>query len=241
MDLSKPYFRIVRNKFDGNFIWDDRYAANRYIYCRAYSIIENDLRRLFEYIEPCNDNNNAYSHRTFELLMRAATEFEMNCKEILEVNDYVKTGDWNITDYYRINAASKLSDYNVKLNFWQPTAITLQPFDSWSSPTYQSLEWYKAYNHAKHNRNTCFAKASLQNTLKAVSGLFIILFSQFGINAFSPFQNSYMYNIEDDGGIFTDGSMMFSVIPPQWNQDEKYDFDWDLLKSSGQPFIKYSF
>ncbi|HWP97884.1 MAG TPA: hypothetical protein VN426_13645 [Syntrophomonadaceae bacterium] len=241
MDLLKPYLRIVRDQIDGEFISDNRYSIDRQMLCRAYSIIENDLRKLFEYIEPCEDNINTYSHRTFELLMRAATEFEMNCKEILRANGFIKTGNLNITDYYLINVPSKLSNYKVKMNFWQSNALIIQPFNSWSGESYQPLEWYQAYNHAKHNRNMYFAEASIQNTIKAVTGLFIILFSQFGIDVFSPFQNSYMYNTDDDGGVFGDGSMMFTIIPPQWSRGEKYNFDWELLKSTAEPFNKYSF
>lgn len=233
--------RIVRNEFYGNFIDDLRYATDMHILCRAYYIIENDLKKLFEYIEPCDDNNNAYSHRTFELLLRAATEFEMNCKEILLVNGFSKTGKWNIEDYYKINVPSKLSNYRVKLNIWQPNALILQPFSSWSSTTYQPLNWYQAYNQVKHNRNTCFNEASLHNIINAIAGLFIVLFSQFGVQTFSPFQKTYMYNDDDEDGIYGDGSMMFTVIPPQWLQDEKYNFDWTTIKSEPNPFIKYQF
>ena len=47
-----------------------------------------DLNEIFDFVEPSNDNTSVYSHRIYELLLRAATEFESNCKGILKANGY---------------------------------------------------------------------------------------------------------------------------------------------------------
>jgi len=64
-------------------------------------------------------NQNVYSHRLYEMLLRTCTEFENNCKGILKDNGYVSQ-NLNIKDYYKINAASKLNEYEIKLNVWSP-------------------------------------------------------------------------------------------------------------------------
>jgi hypothetical protein len=100
MSLAKPYFRIWREGentvFDDEmwcpYISDPRYCQERTSLCRAYKMLERDLEHLFEYIEPCDANNSTYSHRTFELMLRASTEFEANCKGILLANGYSSAG-----------------------------------------------------------------------------------------------------------------------------------------------------
>ncbi|AFY57118.1 hypothetical protein Riv7116_4702 [Rivularia sp. PCC 7116] len=155
MLLTKPYYRIARGLIyqeDINpYILDSRYCKERSSLCRAYKILQKDLETLFEYIEPCDSNKATYSHRTFELVLRICTEFEANCKGILIANGYKKSPkQLNICDYYKINYAAKLSDYEVLLRTWHPNPLKLQPFNEWQGGTYQPLSWYQSYNEAKH-------------------------------------------------------------------------------------------
>jgi hypothetical protein len=66
MGIKKPYYRIIRPffseegrsvygyhmKWEKDFPADPRYANDRQELWRAYMLIEKDLLRLFEYIEP---------------------------------------------------------------------------------------------------------------------------------------------------------------------------------------------
>ena len=52
-------------------------------------IKELDFKKVFEYIEPSDINLEVYSHRLYELLLRAATECETNFTSILKDNDYI--------------------------------------------------------------------------------------------------------------------------------------------------------
>lgn len=71
-------------------------------------LIIRDLYEVFNYVEPDDANSSVFSHRLYELLLRACTEFEANCKGILEANGYVKPGggNLNIQDYFKIEAAT---------------------------------------------------------------------------------------------------------------------------------------
>ena len=40
--------------------------------------------------------------------------------------------------------------------------------------------WYQAYNFVKHDRQYWFKLANFKNVLYSVSGVFVILFAQFG-------------------------------------------------------------
>lgn len=137
--LDKPYRRIIRpftlsedgysvGVLDDSYLMDSDYVPDRVTLIRAYNTIERDLVRLFEYVEPADANLATYSHRVYELLLRACTEFEANCKGILNANAYAKSGNWNIADYYRINSSSRLSVIDACPNWQWRTVAALARF-----------------------------------------------------------------------------------------------------------------
>ena len=73
-------------------------------------LIIRDLYEIFNYVEPNDTNLSVFSHRIYELLLRTATEFESNCKGVLDANGYVPTGNLNITDYFKIDSVQRLSE-----------------------------------------------------------------------------------------------------------------------------------
>ena len=252
MSLCRPFYRIIRPFPNGHYdnstpeneyYLDKEYAPDRSALVRAYHIIEADLLELFNYVEPCDDNLSTYSHRAYELLLRASTEFEANCKSILAANGYINPHgrDLKITDYFKLDRASKLSEYRVVLAAWIPDRKVFEPFKEWNSGA--TLKWYQSYNTVKHNRSTDFREASLGNVMASVAGLLATLFSQFYINAFDPYRRIEMYDIDDDGAVRVDQSV-FQVIPPSpstWAPDELYDFDWDKVRNSTERFARFPF
>lgn len=243
MAIIQPFYRIVRPMLQNNsgicnYVLDSRYANDRSMLCRSYKILESDLKILFEYVEPNDDNLVTYSHRTYELLLRAATEFESNCKRILDTNGYTKAGNLNIIDYYKINIATKLSEYNICINIWGPQRKVIMPFHQWQ--TSHSLSWYQAYNDAKHDRQTNFRQANINNLINAIAGVYTILYAQFGPYSFNPYQQINMVEDDDYGALYS-GESIFSIIPPTWTDDEKYDFNWDTLKGQTNPFTTFAF
>mgnify|MGYP003394033597 CR=1 FL=1 len=134
MTIIEPYKRIIRPFFGkssfeysngvnsslgDSHILDSRYASDRISLIRAYHILEKDLVSLFDFIEPSDGNSKVFSHRIYELFLRASTEFEANCKGILNSNNYQSKNDFNICDYYKLNSWCKLSEYEIKLSIWQ--------------------------------------------------------------------------------------------------------------------------
>lgn len=87
MKLNQPFYRIARPDAFIEYCEDERYANDRSMLCRSYKILENDLKKVFEYIEPCDDNLSTYSHRLYELLLRACTELKLIVKEYLNLMD----------------------------------------------------------------------------------------------------------------------------------------------------------
>ena len=150
--LLNPFFRVMRfgssHGAPMDFIYHKTYAKDRYVLVYALKMIENDLKRIFEFIEPSEENLNTYSHRLYELFLRSATEFETNCKQILAANGYTCSRDLNIRDYHKINQAMQLSKYEVKLSMWYPDAKVFIPLEEWERGS--GLTWYQEYNLVKH-------------------------------------------------------------------------------------------
>jgi len=208
---------------------DPEYCPDRITLLRAFSIIEEDLRTAFDYLEPADENLNVFSHRLYELLLRACTEFEANCKGILADNGYTKQDRWNVSDYRRIERSSRLSEYQVQIPAWRGNKGKFKPFESCSEQHSSPLKWYRDYNSVKHNRSEKFELANLENVLLAVSGLLVILFSQCYLLCFTAYQTLTMSSSED--GWEWAGGTVFRVKPPtDWTHDELYDFPWEDLK-----------
>lgn len=79
----------------------------------------------------------------------------------------------------------------------------------------------------------------------AVAGILILLYSQFGASCVSTYGCSGIFgqNI-DDYDIPLDANVIFDIIPPdksEWADEERYDFEWESIKSSAEPFDKYRF
>ena len=246
MGIPNPYFRICRpfvdmeylRTIDSTYLLDSRYASDRVDLIRGYHLLEKELLRIFDYVEPADSNRSCFSHELYSLLLRACTEFEANAKGILTANGYARTGNWNVRDYYLLNAASKLSEYTVSVAIWAGVDKTFNPFAEWSAG--QSLSWYQDYNTVKHNRAADFPAASLENVVTGVAAAFVIVFSQFNIFAFDPHHIVDSHSSEDDV-LSHDSSILHVTLPSAWTVNERYDFDWTTLQRENAPFRQYAF
>lgn len=112
MGISLPYKRTVRpfkdNSYQSNgkgeYVSHPDFANFPEHYIRAFLLIQKDLLKLFDYIEPADENLNTFSYRVHELLTRTCIEVEANLKAILLENGYTKVDkrgrplDFKITD-----------------------------------------------------------------------------------------------------------------------------------------------
>lgn len=248
MPHNFPFYRICRPFIDGRhicnpdaYILDNQYSSDRISLVRSFGILSKDLKELFDYIEPHNRNNATFSHRIYELFLRACTEFEANCTAILKANGYSKSGNWTISDYSKLNSVLKLNEYEVKFNDWQPNSLIIKPFKDWHTTTNTPLLWYQNYNTVKHDRNTNFQLANLDNLMNAMSGVFTILYAQFAEFAFEGLEQLGMYN-DDDEGFSSFINQPFRIKKPdQWDDNDKYDFNWIQLRQNPNPLQKYPF
>lgn len=255
MGIIKPYHRLWRTLKDydwsNNMIFeppvptlkyleDNRFAnmsEMRSLVTTAHLIIR-DLYELFNYVEPNDANQSAFSHRIYELFLRTATEFESNCKGILKANGYSKAEkDMCIRDYFKIGAAARLSEYHISFERWLSVHV-FTPFAAWNTATYSPLPWYQSYNNVKHNRFNYFNEANLGNLMESVAALISILHAQFGENmdevCYEGIATSQMNQNKVQNGTFT-------INAPVFPEAEQYEFIWDILSSDPNPIQNYSF
>ena len=92
MAIKKPFHRIYRpmveGGYEGNYQYDDCFAKDPTHYTRAFFMIQEDIKKLFRYIEPADTNLQTYSLEIYQLLLRTATEIEANFKAIFRENGY---------------------------------------------------------------------------------------------------------------------------------------------------------
>ena len=258
MGLSKPYYRIARPKaYIPNYVTDDRYAFDRLQLSRAYVNIEKQLRDIFNHIEPAEANKNTFSFELYTLLLRACTEVELNCKEILEANGATPQGQFfTMNDYMKLEKSSLLSKYTAVFPNWrQKNSLTkkveyvkkeFRPFANFDTVIAKSPDWYGAYNQVKHNREDNLEKANLENCMNAVAGILVLLYSQFGSQCIETYGSSGVsfIDFDEDYDDLFDADVIFEINPPQitdWDAAELYDFNWNVLESSPEPFEKFNF
>ena len=256
MSISKPYFRIARPRaYIPDYVMDPRYATDRGQLSRAYINIEKELRGVFNYIEPDEENLHTFSFELYSLLLRASTEVELNCKLIMEANGATPQGHFfTMADYKKLEKSSLLSKYSVTYTNWRKrnAAGELEyinklfvPFKTFDQSISTSPDWYQAYNEVKHNREENLEKANLENCMNAVAGVLVLLYSQFGSQCVQTYGTNGLHWHELGAyDLHFDADVIFEINPPKitdWPTDELYDFDWSSIKADLQPFEKFTF
>lgn len=258
MSFPKPFKRNYRPVIsdrpnagysDWAYIVDPYYCQHPEHYTRAFNIIQGDVVKLFETIEPSDINSSTFSFRTLELLIRICIEIEANFKAILKENIFNPTfaggpnaGDarperfWNMNDYKKINQTHRLADYSVSFPVWQGELNTRTPFHNWNQEN-GSIEWFQIYNRAKHDRVNAFQDANFSTLMDAFAGLTILLSSQFRTEDFQP--GPALLALESSNvGI---GGYLTVNFPTTWTEDEQYDFNWSELRTEAERFERIDF
>lgn len=258
MALAKPLKRTVRKLTNGSYkhsghwkyLLHPKFANDPQHYTRAFLLIQEDLQKLFEYVEPCDENSNTISLRIQELLTRVCIEIEANFTAILKENIYSNNNNWNLkNDYCLIEFSHRLSSYKVKFPVWKGENHTRIPFDNWankSNENWHVLTWYQAYNKSKHDRHLHFDKATFATLVDAISGLIVLLSAQFMNENYSPNSKSrgisgdysYDYNPNLETAI---GDYFRVQYPDDWKEEEKYGFNWQEISSLEEPIDKIDF
>ena len=240
MGLNKPYKRTVRQLSDGSYsnsgnsgyVKHPDYANSPEKYIRSFLLIQSDIQKLFEYVEPADTNKRAYSYRIHELFVRVCIEVEANCKAILLENGYEKEGglNLNMVDYCLVENTHKMSAYEIVLPRWEGRLGSYQPFSKWAEKEDKKLGWYHYYHDVKHDIHSKFKDANIKNLVEATCGLVALLSAQFLNEDFSLEAGCLALEGSGDGMESSVGGY-FRVKYPTWNERDRYDFEWQSIKS----------
>ncbi len=134
--------------------------------------LDADLVELSRYIEFCNENFDCFSIEIARVLLAAASEVDVVCKQLCRKINPASRADKIHAYRNQVKAAfPSIPRFKVLLPRF---GLTLRPWDEWKKSEGVPF-WWTAYNKVKHERHSEFHRASLKNALNAVSGLFVMV------------------------------------------------------------------
>jgi hypothetical protein len=233
MTIQGPFKRTVRPFRTGDmypksgqmaYVLASSYSSDPKPYVRGFLLIQREIRNLFEFIHPSDENLGTYSEHIGVLLVRACFEVETNLKAVMRENGYASRANWNMRDYKKVEHSHKLSGYEVLLPEWTGGRTTVSPFRNWSSA--QGLDWYTAYNKFKHDRVANLAEATFKHLIDAWCGLFTLLSAQYYLESFSVEKKTIGFADTLPPGEFWHGigDYLSVKFPVNWQDADRYDF-----------------
>jgi len=159
-------------------------VTNSNLHWNCFLAIEQDLERAARYIEFCDANLKVFSIELAHLLFAAASEVDVLAKcicKIVKPEALPRKRNPNMDDYRKFfTSAAKLPVEDIghvpslaKMEVSVPRyGLRLTPWDNWAKG--ENPDWWRSYNHVKHERNRCFQEATLENSLNALGALLVM-------------------------------------------------------------------
>jgi hypothetical protein len=157
-----------------------------YGYWQHFLALEADFAATSRYVEFTRQNFGTFSIEYAKLLLAVGSEVDVLCKIICDRVDSAAKRD-NIDDYRAcLTAHTQIASEEVLIRRYN---LTLKPWDAWSHG--KNPSWWGSYNKVKHQRDTHFSEANLENCANAISGLFAIVLychkAEKSANALEPY------------------------------------------------------
>lgn len=159
-------------------IMDRREYSNR---LNQLELLLDDLSEVFKVVAPYKENLSCFGNKIRNIIILACTEIDSMMKGILEKSNIKpRLSFYTTKDYIKLNIPLQLNEYTLSFFRFEELG-DFKPFLKWDSknPT-SSLLWYHDYNNIKHDRESNFRKASLENAIDSTMALAAIMISQFG-------------------------------------------------------------
>lgn len=140
-------------------------------YWRYYRMLEDKFLSTANYVEINPSNFSTYSNEYALLLHSIGAELDNFFKVYCGFN---LTDRKNISDYVAFVLADFPTITTEKLKV-EGTDVEVTPFNGWNATTpAQSLTWWMAFDHIKHNRIDNFAEANQENVLNMLAALYLL-------------------------------------------------------------------
>lgn len=141
------------------------------IHWNYFLSLESDLLSLSRFIEFDEKNYECFSIENVRILMAAAAEVDVVCKQICQRIDLTSKAN-NINKYRDVilQVYQAIPQHKITIPRF---GLKLTPWENWQSNDGVPF-WWTAYNKVKHHRHTSYDHANLKNTINAVAGLFVM-------------------------------------------------------------------
>lgn len=165
--------------------------------------IDRDFASILEYVSPSNNNIECHSPRITALLIRVVIEVESCLRAILIENcELGPKKQPNMRTLSKVELSHSLSRYSARIFGWEERQRLFVPFLNWHCYKFEWSKnnekvnplWYDAYNTAKHDVLSAGKVATFFNLCNAMSGLHILLVSQFGRSNWGPQRDGISWN-----------------------------------------------
>lgn len=140
-------------------------------YWRFFQAIESDLVETTRYVELAEGNYGTYSVEYARIILSSCSEVDVVSKVLCSQIDPQQTPG-NINEYRSIITSHFPSFHSMQVTVPR-YGLNLQPWQEWAGCTNPS--WWQSYNKVKHERNSHFHEAKLENAIKSVAGLFCLV------------------------------------------------------------------
>lgn len=141
-----------------------------YRYWQHFLALEADFAATSRYVELSPQNFSAFSIEYAKLLLAVGSEIDVLCKIICENLDASAKRN-NIDDYRAcLTAHTQIASEEILIRRYN---LSFQPWSAWTLGNNPS--WWRSYNNVKHQRNSHFSEANLENSANAIAGLFAIV------------------------------------------------------------------
>lgn len=133
--------------------------------------LEDDLVKCTRFVEPHSSNFAVYSLEFARLLLATCSEVDVVSKMLCEKLD-THADRRNIDNYRTVitQVKPRFPEFEVDVPRY---GLTYCPWGNWSSGA--NPPWWQSHNNVKHERNTKYNEATLNNCFHALSGLLVLL------------------------------------------------------------------
>lgn len=143
-----------------------------------FDTLEQDLATVGRYVEICSNNFKTFSTEFTRLLLATCSEVDavarVTCHLIQPSLKPKELRKLTIADYASIILSAR-PDFHTTTVRLERYKLDFSPWASWATAAHDSPSWWRHYNKVKHNRDTYYERANLENVLNAMAGLFELL------------------------------------------------------------------
>lgn len=145
-------------------------SMGTYRYWHHFLALESDFAATSRFVEFSTQNFTTFSIEYAKLLLAIGSEVDVLCKIICEKID--STAKPKNIDHYRacMTAHTQITSEEVLIRRYN---LAFKPWSDWASE--KNPGWWRSYNNVKHQRDSHFSEANLENCANAISGLFAVV------------------------------------------------------------------